>query len=43
MLCPLPNPVVTDTIAERKELQAQLAYRTSLELLEDASDGLRAI
>ncbi len=34
---PLPMPVVTNTLAEREVLQAQLAYQTFLSLVEEAS------
>lgn len=34
---PLPMPVVTNTVAEREVLQAQLAYRASQSLIDEAS------
>ncbi|MDQ0392486.1 sugar-binding transcriptional regulator [Labrys monachus] len=34
---PLPMPVVTNTVAEREVLQAQLAYQSFLSLVEEAS------
>ena len=34
---PLPMPVVTNTVAEREVLQAQLAYQSLLSLIEQAS------